>query len=361
LVSAKAEERPDLFATGKTGRSIKTKVKGFKAIADEAVSADPPPITRYGYRSFDRQWAFEDPRLANLERPSLWQGMSGRQLFLTSLLTGVIGEGPALTASAYVPDLHYFRGNFGGKDVIPLWRDSAATVPNLTAGLAGVIGKRLGIPPPSVEDVAAYVYALLSASAYQARFAAALERPGLRVPLTADAELWREAVEAGRELLWLHSFAERFVDSAADRPRQVPEVEGVGWDRTVTQMPADLKQVSYDAESGTLTIGDGQVSGIRPEVWRYSVSGMQVLPKWIGYRTRKGTGRAVNSASALDQVRPQHWIDELLDLIRVLTLTVDRQTALADLLGSVCEGPLIPAGSLPRPTEAERQPPPTAH
>jgi hypothetical protein len=92
---------------------------------------------------------------------------------------------------------------------------------------------------------------------------------------------------------------------------------------------------------------------------------MQVLPKWIGYRTRKGTGRAVNSASALDQVRPQHWIDEwndeLLDLIRVLTLTVDRQTALADLLGSVCEGPLIPAGSLPRPTEAERQPPPTAH
>jgi hypothetical protein len=364
FVRSGAGERPLLFQTNTSGRSVTTRVAGSKRLADVTAEDDAPPILQYGFRSFDRQSAFKDARMAKTESPSLWQSLSHRQLFLASLLTDQISDGPALTCSANVPDLHFFNGR-GGKDIIPLWRDSAATAPNLTAGLVGVIGKRLGIPPPSGEDMAAYVYALLSASAYQERFAVALERPGLRVPLTADAELWREAVKAGRELLWLHTFAERFVDPAAARPGQVPEVEGIGWDRAITQMPSDLKEVSYDAESGTLTIGDGQVGGIRPDVWRYSVSGMQVLPKWIGYRTRKGTGRAVNSASALDQIRPQHWIDEwndeLLDLIRVLTMTVDRQPTLAGLLDSVCQGPLIPGGSLPKPTEAERQPPPTAH
>jgi hypothetical protein len=207
-------------------------------------------------------------------------------------------------------------------------------------------------------------YALLSATAYQQRFATALERPGLRVPMTADSALWDEAVAAGRELLWLHSFAERFVDPAAGRPPQVPETQGIGWDEAVTRLPADTSEVAYDGKTGTLTIGDGQVSGVRPEVWAYAVSGMQVLPKWLGYRTRKGTGRAVNSSSALDRIRPESWADEwndeLLDLIRVLTLTIERQDALAELLDRVCEGPLIAAGDLPIPALAERQPPPTA-
>ena len=90
---------------------------------------------------------------------------------------------------------------------------------------------------------------------------------------------------------------------------------------------------------------------------------MTVLPKWLGYRTAKGTGRATSSKSALDKVRPTEWADEwndeLLDLIRILTLTADRQASLADLLKRICSGPLIPARDLPVPTEAERQPPAT--
>lgn len=357
------EQRPMLFQTNPSGRSITTRVAGTKRLVDVTADASPPPISRYGFRSFDRQWAFQDPRMAKTESPSLWQGMSTGQVFLSSLLTDEISSGPALTCSAHVPDLHFFNGR-GGKDIIPLWRDAAATAPNLTAGLAAILGKRLGIMPPSVEDMAAYVYALLSASAYQERFRSELERPGLRVPLTADGGLWGEAVDAGRKLLWLHTFAERFTDTTRGRPSHVPEVEGVGWDSTVTQLPKDMKGIDYNPETGTLSIGDGQVSGVRPEVWRYSVSGMQVLPKWLGYRTRKGAGRAVNSTSELDNIRPEswpdEWNDELLDLIRVLTLTVDHQADLADLLDRICEGPLIPAGILPIPAKNERQPPPTA-
>jgi hypothetical protein len=90
---------------------------------------------------------------------------------------------------------------------------------------------------------------------------------------------------------------------------------------------------------------------------------MQVIPKWLGYRTRRGTGRAVSSTSALDHIRPTEWHDdwndELLDLVRILTITIDRQAELADLLGRVCEGELISGADLPQPTGEQRRPPAT--
>lgn len=361
LASAPPEEKPALFFTATSGRTVKTKIQGLPPLAETRKGDKSQPIVRYGFRSFDRQWAFHDPRMAKTESPSLWSASSSRQLFLTSLLTGHIADGPALAASAYVPDLHYYRGSFGGKDIIPLWRNAAATQPNMTEGLGELIGLTLGIAPPGVEELAAYVYALLSASAYQARFAEALKTPGLRVPLTADVALWAEAVDRGKELLWLHSYAGRFRDAAAGRGREVPQVEGVGWQESVTVMPKTLTDIVYDNETGHLQIGDGIISGVRPEVWGYQVSGMAVLRKWLGYRTGRGTGRAASSSSGLDRIRPTHWADEwndeLLDLIRVLTLTLDRQVQLADLLDRIGAAVMIPATMLPKPTAAERKVP----
>jgi hypothetical protein len=143
----------------------------------------------------------------------------------------------------------------------------------------------------------------------------------------------------------------------------VPDVAGIGWNRAVTRIPRDSSELTYDSETGVLIVGDGQIGGVRPDVWAYSVSGMNVLSKWLGYRTAKGTGRAVSSLSALDKLRPTEWLDdwndELLDLIRILTLTLDRQAELEDLLNRICDGPLIPASELPVPSEAEREPPAT--
>jgi len=362
FAGASEAEKPALFATANSGRTVATKVEGLPRLAEVKKGEANQPIARYGYRSFDRQWAFCDPRMAKTESPSLWQSASSRQVFLTSILTTVISAGPALTMSSEVPDLHYFNGR-GGKDVIPLWRDAAATKPNMTSGLARVLAKTLGIDTPKVEDLAAYAYALLSASAYQERFSIPLQTAGLRIPLTADAELWNAAVDAGRELLWLHSFAGRFNDPKAGRSRHVPIVEGIGWEASVTIIPKDMSAIGYNEATGTLSVGDGRVGGVRPDVWDYAVSGMPVLKKWLGYRTAKGTGRAVSSKSLLDHIRPTEWADEwndeLLDLIRVLTITLDKQEALAGLLKRICQGPLIPATRLPLPSPAERMPPST--
>ena len=51
--------------------------------------------------------------------------------------------------------------------------------------------------PVKAEDVMAYVAAVMAHPAFTARFKADLVRPGLRVPVTADAKLFAEAVALG--------------------------------------------------------------------------------------------------------------------------------------------------------------------
>lgn len=355
---APVEDRPVLFYTGTSGRNIFTEVSGLRRLADEPLGAPSQPVQRYGYRSFDRQWAFADPRMAKTESPSLWKSVAGRQLFLATLTTGQIGSGPSLNVSAHVPDLHFFNGR-GGKDILPLYRDSAATSPNVTRGLLSAIGEAQGTSAPTPEDLAAYVYALLSAPAYQARFAGPLQTPGPRVPMTADAGLWREAVDLGTWLLWLHTYGERF--QGTGRGRFVPTVPGLVQTLPVRTMPETTKQIAYDTTNHELRVGDGVIAGVRPEVWAFSVSGMPVVKKWLGYRTAKGAGRAASSDNPLDRIRPETWLDEwndeLLDLLRVLTLSIEKQAQQADLLERICAGPLIAAADLPKPTDSEREPP----
>ncbi len=358
------ERRAALFPDPGSGRVVTTQVGDLPRLADLAPDAEPGRFAAYGWRAFDRQWTFEDPRLAKTESPSLWQAQGPSQVFLLTDAGADLKDGPALTVSLGVPDLHAFRGR-GGKDVLPLYRDDGATQPNVTAGVLTEIGERLRqIDPsasdPTPEDLAAYVYALLSTPAYQQRFAEPLGAKIVRVPLTADPTNWSEAVALGRRLLWLHTFAGRFADRADGRGDRVPQVEGLGWTRAVNAIPEAPSAIRYDDTTRELHVGDGIVSGVHPEVWEYSVSGWPVLRRWLESRTRAGRGRR---SSELDVIRPDSWHDtwndELLDLLRVLTHTVDVRVAQDELLERVCEGPLIAAADLPEPTSAERAVPRT--
>ena len=330
-------------------------------IAAEPQHSETPRIERYGYRAFQRHWCLADNRLCARARVPLWHSISSNQLFLTSLLTGQTSAGPLIVVSAHVPDKHYFRGSYGGKDVMPLYRDAKAEEPNITRGLLTKLGRQLSRPAPKPEALAAYVYAVLSSPRYQERFAEALKTPGPRVPMTADAALWDEAVALGTWLLWLHTYAERLQDKAKGRGRYVPFVPGLDWQEPVRTMPETPKDLHYDAETQVLSVGDGRVGGVAPEVWEFTVSGMPVVKKWLAYRTQKGAGKATSSESALDHIRPtawaDEWNDELLELLRVLTLTVEKHAEQASLVDRICDGPLIPASELPKPKDTERKPP----
>lgn len=362
FVGSNLDERPDLYQTPTHGRNIFTKVGNLPKLASLKSGAVPPRVDRYGWRSFDRQWAFADPRLAKTESPSLWACSSESQVYLCVAMTKETSGGPLATISAYVPDKDYFRGSFGGKDVIPLYRDSNAGDPNITRGLASGLASHIGLlEDPSCEDIVGYLYAVLSSPRYQERFAEALAIPGPKVPITRSSELWHQAVECGRRLVWLHTYGERFRDSEGRYGPQIPYVEGLRWISPITSIPKTPNDISYDPATQTLVIGNGQVGGVRREVWEYRVSGFEVVYKWIGYRTLRGAGRAASSKNPLDRIRSESWLStwnaELLELLNVLTYTIGEQRAQAVLLDRICDGPLISATELPQPEAWQRKVP----
>lgn len=312
-----------------------------------------PPV-RYAYRSFDRHYCLPDTRLGDFLRPVLWRIMSGSQLFMTSLPTGLLGEGPAATMTNRVPDLHHFRGSYGAKDVIALYRDPAGVEPNITQGLLEDVSARLGeqIAP---EGMFAYCYALLQAPSYSRRFHEELEVPGPRIPLTSDAALFQQAVVQGRELVWLHTYGERFMP-AGHRAGRVPQ----GAARYVTPIPRDEfpETHTYDQARGELHVGKGIFAPVSPEVRAFSVSGLEVVGSWLDYRMKNGAGRR---SSPLDEIRPTTWPEafttELLELLWVLERTVALGPTLDELLNAVVASDVILASELPEPTDEERKPP----
>jgi hypothetical protein len=347
-------DREACFVMPNAGRTIHTQVAGLRRLVDEQVGAPSPPIQRYQYRSFDRQWAFDDRRLAKTESPSLWAAAGDQQIFMTTFFTKVLGGGAAAAASTAVPDLDVFCGR-GGKDIVPLYRDAQGT-PNADPALLASVGAKLDRSSAvAVEDLYAYAYGLMAGTDYSARFADELQTPGPRVPLTADPELFAEATAFGKELLWLHTYGERFASGRASFVVSALTLDG---ELSLPERPSDIR---YDAENESLKVGRGAVIGVRPAVWGFEVSGMQVVKKWLGYRTARGAGRVASSTSPLDHIRPtewpREWTAELLEMLSVLHRTIDFLPRGIDLLDRIVAGPLVLAGDLPAPQPDLRQPP----
>ena len=82
-----------------SGRNIATTSRsGFPAIVDAVEAHDVQPLVRYGYRSFDRQWAFHDPRVGRDLNAHLFGRRSARSSSLPddSVTTVPAGRGQQL-------------------------------------------------------------------------------------------------------------------------------------------------------------------------------------------------------------------------------------------------------------------------
>lgn len=324
------------------------------AIVNLPKNAPFPQIRRIGFRSFDRHWTLLDNRLGDFLRPTLQRTHSEHQVYLTSLLTEVLGEGPAAVVTELIPDLHYFRGSFGGAHVVPLWRDSNGTEPNLTEGVLRVLetAYQEKVHP---EEFFSYCYAVLATPKYVASFWDELTIPGPRVPVTKNAVLFKRTSALGRTLIWLHTYGERYVPKGRKKG-QVP----VGRARIMVGTPTGADQYpqsfSYDSSSHELHIGRGVFAHVRPEVWNFSVSGLQVVKSWLDYRKFSRSGK---KSSPLDEIRPGGWQfdDELLELLWVLDATVDLLPEVTMIFDEVLASALFVAEDFPTPTDAERRGP----
>ncbi len=309
---------------------------------------DTPPhrIIKLSFRSFDRQWILADNRVISRPRFPLWHAHSERQIYLASLLNHPLGMGPALTACGYIPDRHYYRGSFGGKDIIPLYRDSKAQQPNVAPGLLDKLSKEFR-KPIAAEDLAGYIYAVLAQPEYTSRFARELGSRDVRVPLTKKAGLFFRAAEFGKSLLWLHTYGERLAGEGRPRGSVLP---GKAKCLKAVSDEGDKypNEFRYDEDPKKLHVGDGIFGPVDPGVFRFKVSGFQVVKSWLGYRMRERSGR---KSSPLDDIRPRVWTREftreLLELLWVLEKTIEGYPKQKKLLGEILEGPLILAEELP--------------
>ena len=351
LLEAAPSARKPLFKETRD----RTTTSGVRALLDEGrlkplsslkAGTNPERIVRYGYRSLDRQWLIADNRVADYPRPPLWRG-GKEQIFLTTLTSTKLGRGPVVTATPYVPDLDHFSGR-GAKNAMPLHRDARGAEPNITGGLLDVLTASLG-REVDAKRLAAYVYGLTGTAAFAERFTDELgEGAGpVRLPFTADAQLFEQVADLGADLLHAHCWGERFGDG-----RAMPTVTA----REVSAVSSYPERFTWDAASEELRIGSGVIGPVAQAVWEFEVSGLKVLQSWLGYRMKKGKGK---KSSPLDDIRPERWTftDELLLLLSILEFTVASEPRAAELLDQVVTGELIDPSRFPVPSAAERKAP----
>ncbi len=359
LAGAEEKHRANLFRESRDRKITYTvkngSVAGFDepAIKDVTIESDHPGIVRYGYRCLDRQFAFFDFRLGDYLRPDLFRISSNCQLYLICPDSLVPGIGPLITSSAYIPDQHYFRGSFGGKDVIPLYRDSKGKDANITIGLLEVLGTEYG-EPVTAEDVAAYVYGILGGQTYSKKFWNELSTPGPRIPITKEAKLFFSTRNLGRKLIWLHTYGERFNYKSIDKDMPVGTAQCISSvPDEPEKYPESFEYVGADLE---IHVGDGRFGPVSSEVWNYEVSGLKVLQSWLAYRMKNRAGK---TSSPLDFIRPQFWpsslTEEFLELLWVVERTIAMEPVLAQLLEKVVSSPCFVESELPQPTQDERK------
>jgi len=361
LVLADPEEKRALMKETRD-RTIDKRVPAFPgeraALPLRLETTSVPRIERIGFRSFDRQYIIADQRVVDFLRPDLWRLRGEDQIFLVTQLREPLTSGPAVVFSAEVPDTHYFKGHHGGR-VIPLYRDIRQHAPNIAPGLLPLLRDRLRSVIAD-DDLIAYVAGVSAHSGYTERFHGELAQPGVRIPLTVVPELWYEAVEIGKRVIWLHTFGERFVDERRGRPlHRLPSRPDV--QEPIPGSPGQLpSRLEYRPGDNSLVLGwdrFGRIGPVSRGAAEYEISGMRIISHWFDYRKRNPAGR--RGVSDLDDENLYRWsngmTEELRDLVAVLEGCVSLEHQQADLLDRIVRSPILSTAEL---TDAGVVPPP---
>jgi len=364
LFSASPDDRPILFKDSPTGcKTTDTPIQlppqrtRLRAISEMPKNeAEGIAFIRYSYRTLDRQTIIADARFLDRGGPPLWYAEGARQIYIVSLFSTPLGNGPAATVSSCLPDLDAFRGSYGAKAVLPLYRDAEALLPNLVPGLAETLAAIYSCSP-STEDIAGYIYGVLAQPAYTERFATELQRREVRIPWTKDADLFREVSTLGRHLIWLHTYGERCVPKGKKRG-VIPRGEARNTKAVPDSETEYPESFVYDEANKRLHVGGGVFEPVSPAVYEFEVSGLKVVQSWLGYRMKVRKGR---KSSPLDDIRPTNWTrqftTELLELLWVLESTIAGYPDQAALLDRILEGELFTADEFPDvPPECRKAP-----
>ncbi|WP_404434200.1 N-6 DNA methylase [Microbacterium lacus] len=369
MVSEPNVEQRTKLVKDKRGEVIDKQFKdlpGFKhekrlsKLSSLTSSAAMEPAVRVGYRAFDRQYLIADPRLIHRAGEDLWNAreLTG-QVFIVEQHVHAVGDGPGLLFSGLMPDNDHFN-NRGGRTLPFIQPDGT---PNLADGLVLAISKNLNAEV-TARDVLDYTAGVVAHPNFTERFADELDTPGIRVPLTADVNLFRRAVELGRQVVWAQTFGAVGGDGAPpallfpkDDPRRITLRAGV------KDLP---ERLDYDIARQEILIGGGRFGPVSQEVYEYAVGGRSVVKSWVDYRAKAPAGKRT---SPLDEIVPSAWEPEwshdLVEVLTVLTRLIELESAQGELLSQILESALLTCHDLETagakwPTSDQRRPRPAS-
>lgn len=313
----------------------------------EDTSAEPP--IRYAFRSLDRQWIIPDKRVLNRPNPTLWATASGSQVYITAPNVDAPSGSAGLTVCATPPDMHHYGGR-GGR-AYPLWADAAAITPNLRSEVLDALELAYG-RPVLADEVAAYIVAVASHPAYVTTFASDLTTPGVRIPMTARADLFDRAVANGKRSIWYQTYGQRMKQTEQLASLGgVPRLPADRAPQNVTAIPATNADfpntLTYDADLQRLSVGQGVIDRVTPAIRAYSIDGVNIIDKWFSYRKLDRSRPVIGDrrVSDLMKIQPDHWLPEyttdLVDLLNVIGLLVDLEGEQAELLAEILAGEIV--------------------
>jgi predicted helicase len=231
---------------------------------------DSSRVVPWLYRLFDRRWLYWDPAMMGRARESVMRhllrqplGLGGergialvvqRARPITTIATVTRGIATADVTSywGYVYPLRLSEAT--SEDVLlPIadeWRENLD--PTVAAVLQQAYGRR-----PSVEEIAWFVFGVMSAPSYRGRFAAPLAIDHPRIPFPTDSVLFATMASIGEELGRIHLME---VAIATDI-------------RFVGDGSGTVEVVRHDPEANAVTVNASQqFTGVPLEAWEWGGS-----------------------------------------------------------------------------------------
>jgi len=156
-------------------------------------------------------------------------------------------------------------------------------------------------------DIMAYIYALLWAPLYRARYADLLKQDFPRIMLTDEASIARQLINIGHELMTLHLLEATLPDICRLSGRGERLIERVSFTQTV-------------GAAGQIWINtDQSFEPVPEEVWEFEVGGFQVCDKWL--KDRRGRTLSIDDvqtycriiAAISETINLMEQLDEVLE------------------------------------------------
>jgi predicted helicase len=285
----------------------------------------------YLYRPFDERLIYLDKAIVGRDRLDVMQHVlagdnlalcTNRQvngLFRHALCTEVMINDCALSLESrertYLFPIYLYPES-GKKDLFEKERDDAISNrrPNLSSEFIGDFAARLKmafipdgkgdrVKTCGPEDVFDYMYAVFHSPTYRSRYSEFLKGDFPRLPLTSNAELFRNLCALGSELVALH-----LMEKHAPTITTYPIAGDNGVEKVRYTAPGE-----GGSEQGRVWINREQYfEGVPPEVWNFHVGGYQVCQKWL--KDRKGRKLTYD-----DLTHYQHIVSALNETIRLMS------------------------------------------